>query len=111
MISVKTGFARLLHIRFNLSSRIILSMAGMVFLTALASVVIFNIIITNKTHDLENNFQKTFAQIQDYRKQNQVPPQQSVERLKAVLNNTSLAPETQLDQVRGILRNSDTSSY
>lgn len=108
---IRTTLAKLRRVQFSLSSRIILSMAGMVFLTALASVVIFNIIITNKTHDLENNFQKTFAQIQDYRKQNQTPPQQVVERLKTTLDNSTLSPETQIDQIRGILRNSDTSSY
>ncbi len=97
--------------QFGLSTRIILSMAGVVFLTAIASVVIFNIIITNRTREAENNIQKVFTQIQDYKRQNQVPVQTSIDQIKAAVNNSDLTPEAQLDQVRTAVRNSDSLNF
>ncbi len=111
MLKIKAGLNKLGRMRFSLSTRIVLSMAGMVFLAALASVVIFNIIITNKTRDLETNFQKAFAQFQYYRSQNQVPAQTTVDQLKAVLSEPGLSPEAQLDKFRGIVRNSEGNNF
>src|SRR4051812_47067454 len=96
--------------RFSLSTRFILSMAGIVILTTVASVVIFNIMITNQTKDLENKLNSAFNQAQVARPKTEVPPQETVDRMKAILNNTSLTPEAQLAQIRQTSR-TDTASY
>src|SRR4051794_38315975 len=102
---MKKLWHRLRSIRPSLSTRFILGMAAMVFITALASVLILNIIITNQARELEARFQKTFTQIQDLRKQAPPPtPQETLDRLKTILADTTITPDEQLDRVRGALR-------
>lgn len=95
------------RVRFSLSTRFIMAMAGMVILTALASIVIFYIIITNQTRDLENGIQRAFVQFQDLRKQNQKPPEATIAQLKAILNDSTLTAEAQITQVGRTLGDSD----
>lgn len=101
---------RLSRGRFSLSTRFILSMAGIVILTTVASVVIFNIMITNQTKDLENKLNSAFNQAQVARPRTEIPPQETVDRIKTIVNNTSLTPEAQLSQIRQTFRN-DAASY
>lgn len=102
--------SRLSRGRFSLSTRFILSLAGIAILTTVASVVIFNIIITNQTKDLENKLSSAFNQAKDVRKSTEVPAQETVDRLKTIINNSNLTPENQLAQIRQTFR-SDAASY
>jgi signal transduction histidine kinase len=96
--------------RFSLSTRFILSMAGIVILTTVASVVIFNIMINNQTKDLENKLNSAFYQAKDVRKTTEVPAQETIDRIKTIVNDSSLSPETQLAQIRQTFR-ADAASY
>jgi signal transduction histidine kinase len=96
--------------RFSLSTRFILSMAGIVILTTVASVVIFNIMINNQTKDLENKLNSAFNQAKDVRKTTEVPAQETIDRIKTIVNDSSLSPESQLAQIRQTFR-SDAASY
>ncbi len=110
ILTVPRLVSRLVRGRFSLSTRFILSMAGMVILTTVASVVIFNFMINNQTKDLENKLNTAFGQAQDVRKRTEVPSQETMDRIKAIANNTSLTPENQLAQIRQTFRN-DVASY
>jgi signal transduction histidine kinase len=85
--------------RLSLSSKIILSMTGMVFLTALSCSVVFLIIINNQTREFESRLEKAVAQ-------NPAPPPASeiLARLRTVLNNTELTADAQLSLARQTLR-------
>ena len=45
--------------RFSLSTKLILSMAGMVFLTALACSLVFMLIINNQTREFETRLEQS----------------------------------------------------
>lgn len=97
--------------RFSLSTRFILSMAGIVILTTLASVVIFNIMTTNQTKDLENKLNLAFNQAQDIRKKMEVPSQETIDKIKTIVNNPNLSADAQLSQIRQTFRNDSASYY
>ncbi len=90
--------------RLNLSLRLILAMASMVFLTALASVIIFNVIITNQTRDVESKVQKAYTEFQDYRRLNPPSPQPALDQIKQIIANPALSPETQYAQINDAIR-------
>lgn len=93
--------------RFSLSTRIILAMAGIVGLTAISSVIIFNIIITTQTREVEDKFRKISEQVQEFKKQNPIAPQTMLDQVKVILNNPELSAETQWNQIRNVARSGD----
>ena len=102
------GRKLLVRRRLNLSTRLILAMASMVFLTALASVVIFNIIITNQTHDVEVRVQKAFTEFQEYRRQNPPPVQPTLSQIKQILGDSTLTADQQLAKINESIYRSDS---
>lgn len=104
---MKSFFKLLSKNRFSLSTRIILAMAGIVGLTAISSVVIFNIIITNQTREVEDKFRKISEQVQEFKKQNPILPQTMLDQVKVILNNPELSAEAQWNQIRNVARTGD----
>jgi signal transduction histidine kinase len=86
-------------------------MAGIVILTTVASVVIFNIMTTNQTKDLENKLNTAFNQAQDLRKKTEVPSQDTIDKIKTIVNNPGLSADAQLNQIRQTFRNDSASYY
>jgi len=86
--------------KFSLNTKIILSMAGMVFLTALACCAVFLIIINNQTREFENRLDKINVQAPT------PPPAKDVtDKIKTIVSNQDLSPDTQLQQIRAAMRN------
>lgn len=110
LLTIPRLISRLGHGRFSLSTRFIFSMAGIAILTTVTSVVIFNIMINNQTKDLENKLNTAFGKAQDVRVKTEVPSQETVDRIKAIVNNASLTPDAQLAQIRQTFHK-DTASY
>lgn len=96
-------------IQLSLSSKLILSMAGLVILSAVTSLLISNIIIHNQTRQLEQSLQRFSTQVQEVRKQNAQPASVTLDQIKQIVNNTDDAttPEATLQQINRTLRNSE----
>ncbi len=86
--------------KFSLNTKIIFSMAGMVFLTALACCAVFLIIVNNQTREFETRLDRINIQIA-------VPPpaKDITEKIKTIVANQDLSPETQIQQIRAAMRN------
>ncbi len=85
--------------RLSLNTKIIFSMAGIVFLTAAACCGVFLVIVNNQTRDFENRLEKIVAQ-------NPAPQPASeiLDKARTILNNTELTADLQLQQLRASLR-------
>src|SRR5690349_17968405 len=92
-------------IQLSLSSKLILSMAGLVILSAVTSLLISNIIIHNQTRQLEQSLQRFSTQVQEVRKQNAQPASVTLDQIKQIVNNTDDAttPEATLQQINRTL--------
>jgi signal transduction histidine kinase len=97
------------NMRLSISTKLILSMAGLVVLSAVTSLLISNMIIHNQTRQLEESLQKISVQLQEARKQNAQPASVTVDQIKEIVNNTTTddSPDVTLGQVRRALSNSD----
>jgi signal transduction histidine kinase len=89
----------------SLRSRIILSMASMVLITALACFVICVMVIDQRTRELESRLQSVQLTLP-------IPPDANItlDRIKKVINN-SADPNEQLAQIRGMVRGNEFVSF
>jgi histidine kinase len=85
--------------RLSLNTKIILSMAGMVFLTAAACCGVFLVIVNNQTRDFENRLETIVAQAPA-----PLPASDILDKARTILSNTDLTPDVQLQQLRTSLR-------
>ena len=101
---IKNLGGKLTQMRFSLSTRIIIAMGGVVLLTAISSIVIFNIIINNQLQEVEAGFRRNFPQYQDYHRPVPATPQLAVEQIKAIVNDSSLSTDAQFTKISQSLR-------
>ncbi len=97
------------NIKLSLSTKLILSMAGLVILSAVASLLISNMVINNQTRQLEDSVRRASTQIQEIRRQNVQPASTTIEQIRQILNNPDAndTPEALLGDVRRAMSNSD----
>ncbi|MEI6046329.1 MAG: ATP-binding protein [Chloroflexota bacterium] len=93
--------------QLTLSTKLILSMAGLVLLSAVFSLLISNIIIHNQTRQLEESLQRISTQMQEVKKQNAQPASVTVEQIRQIVGDSVNTPENTLLEVRHALSNSD----
>src|SRR5437870_3605360 len=89
--------------RFSLSTKIILSMAGMVFLTALASCGVFLVTVTNQTRTFQQKLEYSSTQLSP-----PLPATEVVSKLTDILTNSQLTAEERLAQAESIFATSAT---
>lgn len=100
--------SKIRRLHLSLSTKLILSMTGVVVLSSLASLLIANAVINNQASQLEDSVRKVSAQVQEVRRQNPPPPATLIyDQIKQIVNTESNS-EVAIQQVRRALFNNPT---